>query len=61
MDEVLFEARPGRRLPLAISVGAAIYPQDGDSYEALHDFVRHVRDAGADALRARPMSPRHPA
>jgi len=32
---VLFEARPGRRLPLAISVGAAIYPQDGDSYESL--------------------------
>ena len=26
---------PGRRLPLAISVGAAIFPQDGDSYEAL--------------------------
>jgi diguanylate cyclase (GGDEF)-like protein/putative nucleotidyltransferase with HDIG domain len=35
VDEVLFEARPGRRLPLGISVGAAIYPQDGDSYEAL--------------------------
>jgi diguanylate cyclase (GGDEF)-like protein len=35
VDEVLFEARPGRRLPLAISIGAAIYPQDGDSYEAL--------------------------
>jgi diguanylate cyclase (GGDEF)-like protein/putative nucleotidyltransferase with HDIG domain len=35
VDEVLFEARPGRRLPLAISVGGAIYPQDGDSYEAL--------------------------
>lgn len=35
VDEVLFEARPGRRLPLAISVGAAIYPQDGDTYEAL--------------------------
>jgi diguanylate cyclase (GGDEF)-like protein/putative nucleotidyltransferase with HDIG domain len=35
VDNVLFEARPGRRLPLAISVGAAIYPQDGDSYEAL--------------------------
>ncbi|HYB94475.1 MAG TPA: HD domain-containing phosphohydrolase [Vicinamibacterales bacterium] len=35
VDEMLFEARPGRRLPLAISVGAAIYPQDGDSYEAL--------------------------
>ena len=35
VDEVLFEARPGRRLPLAISVGAAVYPQDGDTYEAL--------------------------
>ena len=35
VDELLFEARPGRRLPLAISVGAAIYPQDGDSYESL--------------------------
>ena len=35
VDEVLFEARPGRRLPLAISIGAAIYPHDGDSYEAL--------------------------
>ena len=32
---MLFEARPGRRLPLAISVGAASYPQDGDSYESL--------------------------
>lgn len=35
VDEVVFEARPGRRLPLAISIGAAIYPQDGDTYEAL--------------------------
>jgi diguanylate cyclase (GGDEF)-like protein/putative nucleotidyltransferase with HDIG domain len=35
VDDVLFEARPGRRLPLAISIGAAIYPHDGDSYEAL--------------------------
>jgi diguanylate cyclase (GGDEF)-like protein/putative nucleotidyltransferase with HDIG domain len=35
VDLVMFEARPGRRIPLAISVGAAIFPQDGDSYEAL--------------------------
>ena len=35
VDEVLFEARPGRRLPIVISIGAAIFPQDGDSYEAL--------------------------
>ncbi len=35
VDEILFEARPGRRLPLAISIGAAIYPEDGETYEAL--------------------------
>ncbi|NBR27319.1 MAG: hypothetical protein EBT83_02760, partial [Betaproteobacteria bacterium] len=38
VDEVLFEARPGRRLPLAISVGAAIYPQDLPSKDPA-DFV----------------------
>lgn len=27
--------RPGRRLKLSISVGAAIYPHDGETYEAL--------------------------
>jgi diguanylate cyclase (GGDEF)-like protein/putative nucleotidyltransferase with HDIG domain len=32
---VLFEARPGRRVPLALSVGAAIFPHDGATYEAL--------------------------
>ena len=30
-----FEARPGRRVPLAISVGAAVYSTDGQSYETL--------------------------
>ena len=35
VDEAVFEARPGRRIPLAISVGSAIYPHDGDTYEAL--------------------------
>jgi diguanylate cyclase (GGDEF)-like protein len=35
VDEAVFEARPGRRLPLAVSIGAAIFPHDGDSYEAL--------------------------
>ena len=35
VDDVMFEVRQGRQLPLGISVGAAIYPQDGDSYEAL--------------------------
>ena len=35
VDLLQFEARPGRRIPLAISVGAAIFPHDGDTYEAL--------------------------
>jgi diguanylate cyclase (GGDEF)-like protein/putative nucleotidyltransferase with HDIG domain len=35
VDSLQFEARPGKLLPLAISVGAAIFPHDGDSYETL--------------------------
>jgi diguanylate cyclase (GGDEF)-like protein/putative nucleotidyltransferase with HDIG domain len=35
IDDVYFEARPGKRLPLGISIGLAIFPQDGVSYEAL--------------------------
>jgi diguanylate cyclase (GGDEF)-like protein/putative nucleotidyltransferase with HDIG domain len=35
VDSLPFEPRPGRTLQLAISVGAAIFPHDGDSYEAL--------------------------
>src|SRR5207253_5154363 len=30
-----FEARPGKNLSIAISVGAAVFPHDGDSYETL--------------------------
>jgi hypothetical protein len=35
VDDVMFEARPGRRVPLAVSVGAAIFPRDGRTYEEL--------------------------
>jgi diguanylate cyclase (GGDEF)-like protein/putative nucleotidyltransferase with HDIG domain len=35
VDQLVFEARPARRIPLAISVGGAIYPHDGETYEAL--------------------------
>jgi diguanylate cyclase (GGDEF)-like protein/putative nucleotidyltransferase with HDIG domain len=35
VDSLQFEPRPGKMLPLAISVGAAIFPHDGDSYETL--------------------------
>ena len=35
VDSLQFEPRPDRMLPLAISIGAAIFLHDGDSYEAL--------------------------
>jgi diguanylate cyclase (GGDEF)-like protein/putative nucleotidyltransferase with HDIG domain len=35
IDEVYFEARPGKKLMLGISVGSAVFPQDGESYETL--------------------------
>jgi diguanylate cyclase (GGDEF)-like protein len=35
VDELRFEPRPGKLLQLAISVGAAIFPHDGESYETL--------------------------
>ena len=35
IEEVSFEARSGKRVPLGISIGAAVFPQDGGSYETL--------------------------
>jgi diguanylate cyclase (GGDEF)-like protein len=35
IDELIFEARAGKRLQLGISIGAAVFPHDGDSYETL--------------------------
>ena len=35
VDRIVFEARPGHRMPLTISAGAAVFPHDGDSYESL--------------------------
>jgi diguanylate cyclase (GGDEF)-like protein len=35
VDQLQFEPRPGKPLALAISIGAAIFPHDGDSYETL--------------------------
>ena len=57
VDDLQFEARPGNKLPLAISVGAAIFPHDGDSYEALlatadsrmyRDKTRRKRESGRE-------------
>jgi len=35
VDTLRFEGRPGKLVRLAISVGASIFPHDGDSYETL--------------------------
>jgi diguanylate cyclase (GGDEF)-like protein/putative nucleotidyltransferase with HDIG domain len=35
IDAVFFEARPGKRLRIGVSIGTAIFPHDGDSYEVL--------------------------
>jgi diguanylate cyclase (GGDEF)-like protein/putative nucleotidyltransferase with HDIG domain len=35
IDEVYFEARPGRRVQLGVSLGTAVFPHDGASYETL--------------------------
>ena len=40
IDDVVFEARPGKRLQLGISIGAAVFPHDGDT---LRDAAGHGR------------------
>src|SRR5438094_7418363 len=54
VDSLPFEPRPGRTLPLAISVGAAIFPYDGDSYEAL------LATADSRMYRDKTRRKRHP-
>ena len=71
MEDVVFEVRPGRRLNLSISVGAAIYPHDGETYEALlaTGDARMYRDKtmrkqltrpASARLKDRPVRPRPP-
>ena len=35
VEGIAFEPLPGKRVPLSISAGAAVFPQDGDAYESL--------------------------
>src|SRR6476469_9784054 len=35
VDNLRFEVKPGQLLQITISIGAAIFPHDGDSYETL--------------------------
>ena len=69
LGDELFEAHPGRRLPLSLSVGAAIFPHDGDSYEALlatadsrmyQDKARRKRDAIAGPVPGAQAGPAAP-
>ena len=51
VEDVAFEVRPGRRLS-RISVGAAVFPHDGETYEAL----LATADAACIATRPRASS-----
>jgi len=55
VDHLRFEPRHGATLPLAISIGAAVFPHDGDTYEMVlstadgrmyRDKTRRKREAG---------------
>jgi diguanylate cyclase (GGDEF)-like protein len=35
VDSIQLEVQPNRRIPMMMSAGAAVFPHDGDSYEAL--------------------------
>jgi diguanylate cyclase (GGDEF)-like protein/putative nucleotidyltransferase with HDIG domain len=70
VDDLHFEARPGRVLPLAISIGAAVFPHDGDTYETLlatadsrmyRDKTRRKRRSGAPDASRHMMLPVIPA
>jgi diguanylate cyclase (GGDEF)-like protein/putative nucleotidyltransferase with HDIG domain len=67
VDDLQFEARPGKLLPLAISVGAAVFPHDGDTYETLlatadsrmyRDKTRRKRDLNGGRSDERPRATR---
>jgi diguanylate cyclase (GGDEF)-like protein/putative nucleotidyltransferase with HDIG domain len=67
VDTLQFEARPGKLLPLAISIGAAVYPHDGDTYETLlatadsrmyRDKTRRKRDMTGGRRDDHPRQPR---
>jgi diguanylate cyclase (GGDEF)-like protein/putative nucleotidyltransferase with HDIG domain len=66
VDTLQFEPRPGKVLPLAISIGAAIFPHDGDSYETLlatadsrmyRDKTRRKRHGGPDVAASDASAP----
>ncbi len=54
VDGLLFEPVPGRRQPLSVSAGAAVFPHDGDTYESLM-AAADLRMYGDKTRRKRPL------
>ena len=66
VESLVFEAKPGVRMPLSISAGAAVFPHDGNSYEVLmakadrrmyRNKVMHKQDVQARAAAAPEATP----
>jgi len=66
VESLVFEAKPGVRVGLSISAGAAVFPHDGDSYEVLmakadrrmyRNKMIHKRDARARTAADPPGAP----
>jgi diguanylate cyclase (GGDEF)-like protein/putative nucleotidyltransferase with HDIG domain len=60
IEDAYFEARAGKRITLGVSIGAAVFPQDGEAYETLlasadsrmyQDKTRRKRRGAARAAR----------
>jgi len=70
VQDMEFEVRPGRRLPLGMSIGTAVFPHDGEVYEMLlatadgrmyRDKARRKRTADARAPQSAGAAPDSPA
>ncbi len=72
IDAVFFEARPGKRIRIGVSIGTAVFPHDGDSYEVLlatadsrmyqnkADRKRRTREDEQQRAAAATVPPRRP-
>ena len=65
VESLVFEAKPGVRMPLSISAGAAVFPHDGNAYEVLmakadrrmyRNKVMYKRDVQARATSHSPAA-----
>ena len=65
VESLVFEAKPGVRMPLSISAGAAVFPHDGNAYEVLmakadrrmyRNKVMYKRDVQARAASHSPAA-----